>query len=96
MVGPGFPYGQINAVDKGGQVTGGIRHEPEGKAEMVFYVEVDDLSASLAQAQQLGATVRIPIITTPELTFALVTDPEGNPVGVDSEKWKFLKTQNMI
>jgi len=45
MIGPGFPYGQINAVDKAGQVTGGIRHEPEGKAELVFYVEVDDLSA---------------------------------------------------
>jgi len=36
----------------------------------------------LAHAQELGATVRIPTITTPELTFALITDPESNPVGM--------------
>lgn len=86
IVGPGFPYGQIDTIAKSASVTGGIRHEPEGKAELVFYVEVDDLPAALAQAQELGATVRIPIITTPDLTFAMITDPEGNPVGMIQKK----------
>lgn len=81
-----LPYGQIDNIAKRASVTGGIRHEPKGKAELVFYVEVDDLPAALAQAQELGATVRIPIITTPDLTFAMITDPEGNPVGMIQKK----------
>lgn len=63
-------------------LTGGIRHEPDGRAEIVLYVEVEDLEASIARAEGLGATIRIPPMETPEVTFALIEDPEGNPIGL--------------
>ncbi len=77
----GFPYGFVTTSDEGG-IDGGIRHEPDGTAEVVLYVEVPDLAAALARAEELGAQVRVPPITTPEITFALISDPEGNAVGM--------------
>ncbi len=76
-----YPYGRIK-FDEGAELTGGIRHEPEGKAELVIYVQVEDLEASYARAQDLGGTVRIPPMETSEVTFALIADPEGNPIGL--------------
>lgn len=76
----GFPYGRINFGAS--ELTGGIRHEPEGKAELVIYVGVEDLATSFAKAQELGGSVLIPPMETPEVTFALIADPEGNPIGL--------------
>ncbi len=81
----GFPYGFIKAVGKS-ELTGGIRHEPQGKAEIVFYVEVPELAATIAAAQSLGAAIRIPPMAITEVTFALLTDPEGNPIGLIQKK----------
>ena len=76
----GYTYSTIKFPDN--SVTGGIRHEPEGKAEVVLYVQVDDLNDAFARAQELGGSVRIPPMETPALTFALMEDPEGNPIGL--------------
>jgi predicted enzyme related to lactoylglutathione lyase len=81
----GQPYGMIQAEGEG-RITGGIRHEPEGEAEVVLYVEVEDLMDAVAEAQRLGGEVRIPPMETPVVTFAMVTDPEGNPVGMVHKK----------
>lgn len=81
----GFPYGFIDTEEEG-QPSGGIRHEPEGEAELVFYVEVENVEAAVAEAQRLGGAVRIPPMETPDVTFALVTDPEGNAVGLTQKK----------
>ena len=62
--------------------TLGIRHEPEGQPEIVVYVEVKDLNAAVEKAQKLGASVRIPPMQYGELSFALINDPEGNPIGL--------------
>ena len=77
----GYPYGRID-FGKDNVLTGGIRHEPEGSSEIVIYIEVEDLAASVKRAQELGATVRIPPLASSEVTFALVVDPEGNPIGL--------------
>lgn len=63
-------------------VTGGLRYEPEGKAEVVFYVSVDDLEASVNLAEALGGAVRIPPMDGAGSRFALVQDPDGNPIGL--------------
>lgn len=76
----GFPYGYITPGE--GNLPGGIRHEPEGKAEVVLYVEVADLAAAVEEALQLGGGVRIPPMKAADVTFALITDPEGNPIGL--------------
>ena len=65
-----------------GSPTAGIRHEPEGCAEIVVYVEVDDVDAAVERARSLGASVRIPPMEHGELKFALIEDPEGNPIGL--------------
>ena len=75
----GFDYYDIELGDK---PTVGIRHEPDGKAELVFYVEVDDLDQSVEKAKELGASVRIPPKRSGDLRFALIEDPEGNPIGL--------------
>ena len=62
--------------------TAGIRHEPEGCAEIVVYVEVADVDAAVVTARELGAEVRIPPMEYGDLRFALITDPQGNPVGL--------------
>lgn len=78
----GFHYYDI---ETGGEPSAGIRHEPQGKPEIVLYVEVSDLDTSVAQAKALGASVRIPPMLHGELRFALVEDPEGNPIGLTQE-----------
>lgn len=65
------------------QTTLGVRHEPEGKAEVVPYFEVDDLQAHIDKAVAAGGSIRIPVIDLPDGgAFCLVNDPEGNPVGL--------------
>ena len=65
-----------------GPIGGGVRHEPHGKSEIVFYVEVENLEEAVERAERLGATIRIAPIETGDVTFAMVTDPQGNPVGL--------------
>lgn len=75
----GYDYYDVKA--SGGPTTG-IRHEPDGKAEIVIYVEVSDLDKSVEKARKLGAQIRIPPMEYGDLRFALIEDPEGNPVGL--------------
>ncbi len=75
----GFDYYDI---DRAGNPTAGIRSEPDGKPEIVAYIEVDDLESVFAGAKSLGANVRIPPKEYGELRFALIEDPEGNPIGL--------------
>ena len=45
-----------------GPIGGGIRHEPSGEAEVVFYVEVEDLAEVLAQ--QTDHPLRVSVVNT--------------------------------
>ena len=53
----GFDYGMIPSGEAG-DLTIGIRHEPEGEAQVIFHLEVDNVANAVAQATGLGATVR--------------------------------------
>ena len=79
----GFLY---RDMDVPGELTAGIRHEPQGKAEIVVYIEVEDLSVALRRAVALGAKVRIPQTEFGAGHFALIEDPEGNPIGLTQER----------
>jgi predicted enzyme related to lactoylglutathione lyase len=48
----------------------------------VFYVQVDDVAASLAEAQRLGASIAIPLTNNGAIEFAHLVDPEGNRFGI--------------
>lgn len=69
-------------VATGDLPTVGIRHEPEGKAELVVYFDVEDLEETIERAESEGAVVRIPPMEHGDLKFALIEDPEGNPIGL--------------
>lgn len=81
----GYTYGFISTGGEG-DIEGGIRHEPQGHAEVVVYVEVPDLDASVAAAQELGGKVRISPMDAANMRFAMISDPEGNPVGMIEKK----------
>jgi hypothetical protein len=57
-----------------------LGHEPH--TFTMFYVEVDDLDATLARATELGGATLVGPVAIPDGTFAWLTDPEGNTIGV--------------
>lgn len=57
-----------------------LGHEPHRYT--LFYVEVDDLAATLARAEALGGATLVGPVTIPDGVFAWLADPEGNTVGV--------------
>jgi uncharacterized protein len=59
-----------------------LGHEP--KHYTIFYVGVDDVAASLKQAEMLGGKTIVPPVNIPTGTFAWMQDPAGNTVGL----WK--------
>lgn len=64
-----------------GHITS-LGHEP--RRFVTFYVQVDDVNAYLARAQSLGGKTLVPPVDIPQGTFAWISDPEGNTVGL----WK--------
>lgn len=48
----------------------------------IFYVQVDDVKATIAHAESLGASVAVPFIDGGDIEFAHLLDPQGNRLGV--------------
>ena len=65
----------------GGHITQ-LGHEPHHYT--IFYVDVEDVAASLKKAESLGGKMLVPPVEIPAGTFAWFQDPEGNTVGL----WK--------
>ncbi len=66
----------------GGPEPGPAGHFRQGdRGGVTLYVQVRDLTASLALAEALGGAVTMPAFDVPGgPTIAGITDPEGNPV----------------
>lgn len=75
-------------VDTGageGAIGGGIGpSQAPGDTGVKIYVKVDDLQATLDRAEQLGGRAVVPPSDLPEGwgRFAVLTDPDGNQVGL--------------
>ena len=68
----------------GGHINA-LGHEPHNYC--VIYAQVDDLDASIKQAEKLGGKSMVPPTEVPGMgQFAWLKDPEGNIVGL----WKPL------
>lgn len=65
-------------------IQGGIwPAPPEGHAMVQLFVAVDDVGASVAQAEELGAKVVVPPQTLPDGDeMAIILDPQGIPFGL--------------
>ena len=75
--------GNSARISTGDGIAGGLTmlgHEPY--VYTMFYVQVDDVEAKLAQAEKLGGQARVGPVALPTGTFAWFTDPEGNLVGL--------------
>ena len=75
---PSEPVG-YSMVDEG---RGGLWRTTElgNQNWAIFYVRVDD--AAVARAEELGATVAVPVIDNGQIHFAHIVDPLGNRLGV--------------
>jgi len=51
---------------------------------MTFYTCVPDLESTIRRARSLGGRVLVPPTQHGDTTFAVVSDPEGHPVGLCS------------
>ena len=67
---------------RGGLTRATDRRQPGGGG--VVYAQVDDLDAALSAAVELGSSVVQPLrlITAEDGRFAVVTDPDGNHLGL--------------
>ncbi|MBN9658992.1 MAG: VOC family protein [Acidobacteria bacterium] len=76
------PAGMIDTASGqgiAGHITS-LGHEPHNYT--MFYVEVEDVQASLDKAVELGGTKVVGPIPIPTGTFAWFKDPEGNMIGL--------------
>jgi predicted enzyme related to lactoylglutathione lyase len=73
-------YGMVQPEDG---IPGGIGESPDGgPGHVTFYVSVDDVSESAKKAEELGGKTVMPATDLPQVTIALVADPEGHVVGL--------------
>lgn len=77
-------YGMVEA-GKGG-IAGGVGAAANGKGWATFYTKVPDLEAAVRQAEKLGSSVLLPVTELPDTRIAVVSDPEGNAVGICADK----------
>jgi len=55
----------------------------QGDGDLVtFFVGVDDMAASIADATRLGGRIVQEPVTVPGVRFALIADPQGHVVGL--------------
>jgi uncharacterized protein len=81
----GFPGGGYTAIDTrgGGGINGGIRKSLTGAPWSTFYVETDDLQATLDRAIALGGATVLPATDLGgAAAVALFSDPDGLLVGL--------------
>lgn len=73
-------YGLVDT--KAGGINGGVTTDPAAP-QVVIYVEVKDLQAALDKAESLGGKTVLPPREIPGVvTFAVMSDPEGNVIGL--------------
>jgi predicted enzyme related to lactoylglutathione lyase len=66
----------------GGGLNGGVGRSDTGEPWATFYVEVDDLEATLERAEALGGRTVVPAVELPGMAFAMFDDPDGLLVGL--------------
>src|SRR5262245_37166128 len=80
----GLVVREANLTGDGIGIGGGVGAGPEGyPGHVTFYVQVPDVEAALAKAENLGGTRMMgPEKPMDMLTIGLFTDPEGHLIGL--------------
>ncbi len=50
--------------------------------EVLFFVAVEDVAATLAKAEELGGTIVQPVQQVPGVSFGVLADSQGHRIGV--------------
>ena len=80
----GFPgYTFIDTGVEGTPYTA-IGPRQSEQDEVLFFVAVDDVAATLKQAEELGGTIVQPVQQVPGTSFGVFADAQGHRVGVAS------------
>lgn len=74
-------YGHVDTGDERG-IRGGIGSHPQGGNAATVYAKVADIAATLKRAEELGGKVLMDAMDVGEVTIALLTDPQGNVIGL--------------
>jgi uncharacterized protein len=75
-------YGIVDTGSKQG-IQGGIAQSEKDDSWVTFYVQVDDLQATLDRAVELGGeTVLAPTEIPGTVSLAVLKDPEGHTIGL--------------
>jgi predicted enzyme related to lactoylglutathione lyase len=83
LFGEGNDYGMVSPGGPN-SIGGGVSSVPPGgKPYVTFYVQVEDLQASLNKAESLGGKTVLPPTPIPGMgAFAWFSDPDGNMLGI--------------
>jgi uncharacterized protein len=81
QIGPPSSPAQYSMVNEG---QGGLWDTSAigGANWAIFYIHVDDVSAAIDRARELGATMAIPLTDNGTIEFAHLIDPLGNRFGI--------------
>jgi hypothetical protein len=83
MVPPMKHYGLVERAEGAPGIPGAVGQTGPGHPSwMTFYSLVPDLDAAIACAKRLGSQVLLPPVRQGDTTIAVVSDPEGHPVGL--------------
>jgi predicted enzyme related to lactoylglutathione lyase len=78
----GFPgYTFIDTGVEGGPATA-IGPRQGADDEVLFFVGVEDVHATLRRAEELGGTITQPAQEVPGVTFGVFADAQGHKIGV--------------
>lgn len=80
----GPTYAMVRPAEGESGIPGGVGVGPEGSpGHVTFYIEVDDLQATLEKiAERGGSAVQPPMDVPDGPSIALFADPEGHVVGL--------------
>lgn len=90
----GEPAPGYHCIGRGDEALGGITGFSEGEEggapRWMPYITVDDLDATLAKAEELGAAICLPPMPLPEDggRIAIIKDPQGAMTGLAQYKCK--------
>jgi predicted enzyme related to lactoylglutathione lyase len=73
-------YGMTDKAQTG--IGGGVGKAPQGPGWVTFYIGVDDLQGTIDRAKKLGSKLLMGPIPIPEGRVAVISDPEGHPIGL--------------
>lgn len=76
---PGYTF-----IDTGAEGGPAVAISPRQGAEdeVLFFVAVEDVAATLQKAEELGGTIVQPAQEVPGVTFGVLADAQGHKVGV--------------